>query len=115
MRFLLRAIFWMTVVILILPSDPESGPEAPQVTLVQALEALRGTVNDLSHFCVRNPDLCETGETVIQVVADKARYGIEQLQAYLDQNAGGDNTLTADDAVIPWQGGLDAPVVADAR
>lgn len=104
MRFLFRTVFWLTVVILLLPSDPDANPDAPQLTLVDAMDAIRGTITDLSQFCVRNPELCQTGETVIQVVADKARYGIEQLQTYLDQNAVGDNTLTAEDAGIPWQG-----------
>jgi hypothetical protein len=115
MRFLLRTVFWLTVIILLLPSDPDAGPEAPQVTLVDALDAVRATITDLSQFCVRNPELCETGETVIQVVADKARYGIEQLQIYLDQDAVGENTLTAEDAGIPWQGSASAPMVADNR
>jgi hypothetical protein len=114
MRFLLRTVFWLMVVILLLPSDPDAGPGAPQVTFVQAIDAVRATITDLSQFCSRNPDLCATGEAVIQVVADKARYGIEQLQLYLDQNAVGGNTLTAEDAGIPWQGVPDgAPVVAD--
>jgi hypothetical protein len=115
MRFLLRTVFWLTVIILLLPSDPDAGPEAPQVTLVDALDAIRATITDLSQFCLRNPELCETGETVIQVVADKARYGIEQLQIYLDQDAVGENTLTAEDAGIPWQGAAGAPMVADNR
>ena len=115
MRFLLRTVFWLTVIILLLPSDPDAGPEAPQVTLVDALDAVRATITDLSQFCVRNPELCETGETVIHVVADKARYGIAQLQIYLDQDAVGENTLTAEDAGIPWQGSASAPMVADNR
>ena len=111
MRFLLRTVFWLTVVILLLPSDPDAGPEAPQVSLVQAVDAIRAMITDLSQFCVRNPELCQTGEAVIQVAADKARYGIEQLQTYLDHNAVGENTLTAEDAGAPWQGVGEAPTV----
>ncbi len=103
MRFLIRITFWLAVVFLLLPSDPEGGPNAPQVTFVEALNAIRATANDLANFCTRNPDLCETGGAVAQVVADKARYGIEQLQTYLEDNFGAD-TLTAEDADIPWQG-----------
>lgn len=114
MRFLFRVAFWLTVIVLLLPSDPDGGPDAPQVTLVQALDAVRATISDLSQFCIRNPELCETGEAVIQVVADKARYGVEQIQAYLDRN-GGQNTLTAEDTDAPWQGVVSGPMVADDR
>lgn len=103
MRFLFRVTFWLAVVLLLLPSDPDSGTDAPQVSFVEALNAVRATFNDLAHFCTRNPDLCETGGAVVQVVADKARYGIEQLQVYLEENIGAD-TLSIEDAEIPWQG-----------
>lgn len=112
MRFLFRVAFWLVVVVLLLPSDPDGRTDGPQVTFVQGLEAVRATVNDMSQFCARNPDLCATGEAVVQIVADKARYGIEQLQAFLDQNDIEENTLTADDEIIPWQGTASPPVVA---
>jgi hypothetical protein len=111
MRFIIRVVFWLAVIILLLPSDPNAGPDAPQVTFMQALNAVRGTINDLSQFCTRNPDLCATGGDIIAVAADKARYGIEQIQAYLDHNTGGADTLTAEDTNIPWQGS--AAVVAE--
>ncbi len=97
MRFLLRIVFWLAVVILLLPSDPNAGPNAPQVTFMQALEVVRGTISDLSQFCSRNPDVCQTGGDIIAVAADKARYGIEQVQTYLEHNGGDANTLTASD------------------
>lgn len=115
MRFIFRVAFWLTVVILLLPSDPDGGPDAPQVTFVEALNAVRATFNDLANFCTRNPDLCETGGEVIQVVADKARYGIEQLQTYLDETVTGGDTLTAEDEEIPWQGEDANAQVAEVR
>lgn len=112
MRFLVRIVFWLAVVILLLPSDPNAGPNAPQVTFMQALEVVRGTISDLSQFCSRNPDVCETGGDIIAVAADKARYGIEQVQTYL-AHADDTNTLTAEDADMPWQGIPSAAVVAE--
>lgn len=118
MRFIIRTAFWLTVIFLLLPSDPDAGPDAPRVSLMDALAAVRGTVADLSQFCVRNPDLCETGGEIVQVVADKARYGLDQIQAMLDGDEEGPETgtptgtLTADDTTIPWQGTVSAAVVA---
>lgn len=106
MMFIFRAAFWLSVVILLLPGDPEAGAEAPRVTLVEALGAARATVDDLSRFCVRNPDVCATGEAVVEVMADKARYGFEQIQGYLDRatiEAEAEGTLTPDDIDEPWQ------------
>ena len=115
MRFIFRTVFWLTLIFLLLPSDPDAGPDAPRVTLMEALDAVRGTVADLSQFCVRNPDLCETGGEIVQVVADKARYGLDQIQTMLDDNGVAENTLTADDTTIPWQGTVSAPVVAEGN
>jgi hypothetical protein len=113
MRFIIRTVFWLTLIFLLLPSDPESGPDAPRVSLMDALDAVRGTITDLSQFCDRNPDLCTTGGEIVQVVADKARYGLDQIQGLLDNGGVAENTLTADDTTIPWQG-EDLPIVATA-
>lgn len=104
MRFLFRVAFWLTVVVLLLPSDPGADPNAPQVSFVEALNAVRDTFNDLANFCTRNPLSCETGGAVVEIVADKARYGLEQLQGYLETTIAEENTLTAADTEIPWQG-----------
>ena len=113
MRFIIRAAFWLALIFLLLPSDPESGPNAPKVSLMDALDAVRGTITDLSQFCDRNPDLCTTGGEIVQVVADKARYGLDQIQGLLDNGDVAESTLTADDTTIPWQGEY-SPVVATA-
>lgn len=115
MRFIIRSVFWLAVILLLLPSDPDAGPDAASVTFMEALNAVRGTVADLSQFCVRNPELCETGGELAQVVADKARYGLDQIQALLDAEPIQEDTLTADDADAPWQGVVSAPVVAEGN
>jgi len=104
-RFAFRVVFWLTIVIIFLPADPERGVEAPRVTFFQAVSAVQATVADLSRFCDRNPDVCHTGSSAAQVVAGKAAYGVRQLQDYLD----GDDpipadTLTPDDVEAPWAG-----------
>lgn len=99
MMFLLRAAFWLCVVILFLPADPNRPEDAPSVTVLEAFMAARATVADLAQFCDRNPDVCATGEAVVDVMVDKASYGIEQIQGYLDED-----TLTSEDVEVPWQG-----------
>jgi hypothetical protein len=106
--FLLRSAFWLTVVILLIPADPQSG-EAPRVTLVNALVAAQATFADVSGFCERNPDVCITGSAAIDVFAEKAGNGVELIRTYLDgeapaENEGERGTLTTDDLAQPWQG-----------
>lgn len=53
------------------------------MTVLELMIAARDIVWDISHLCERNPDLCETGGEVGQILADKARYNIGQLTDYL--------------------------------
>lgn len=105
MFFLLRIAFWLCVVILFLPADPERGENAPSVTVLELMVAARDIVWDFAQICVRNPELCETGGEVGQIIVDKARYNIGQLTEYLaaDNIAEPANTLTAGDVATPWQ------------
>jgi hypothetical protein len=105
--FLLRSAFWLTIVILLIPADPQSG-EAPRVTVVNALMAAQATLADLGGFCDRNPDVCITGSAAIDVFTEKAGNGVEMIYQYFgetgDDADGNRGTLTTDDMVLPWQG-----------
>jgi hypothetical protein len=106
--FLLRSAFWLTIVILLIPADPQSG-EAPRVTVVNAFMAAQATVADFSGFCTRNPEVCTTGSAAIEVFAEKAENGVEMIYHYIDGTEpadaeAGHGTLTNDDLVQPWQG-----------
>lgn len=101
MMFLLRAVFWLCVVILFLPANPDRPADAPSVTVLEAFMAARATVADLAQFCDRNPDVCATGGAVVDVMVDKASYGLEQIRRHLDD----EGTLTEEDVEVPWQGG----------
>jgi hypothetical protein len=104
--FLLRSAFWLTIVILLIPADPQSG-EAPRVTVVNALMAAQATVADLGGFCHRNPDVCITGSAAFDVFAEKAGNGIELIYSYFGDGKDAEETrgtLTTDDIALPWQG-----------
>lgn len=107
--FLLRSAFWLAIVILLIPADPQSG-EAPRVTVIEAFMAAQATVADLSGFCNRNPDVCMTGSAAIDVLAEKAGNGVEMIYRLLDGDeaeVGGDSgTLTTEDLALPWQGAV---------
>jgi hypothetical protein len=111
--FLIRAAFWLSVVIMFIPGDPQSDTPAPRVTVIETLVAARAVVADLSNFCERNPDVCVTGNAAFQVFAEKAQNGAKMLYQYLDkkfESGGTDDeqgTLTGDDRTPDWQGPQD--------
>jgi hypothetical protein len=109
--FLIRAAFWLSVVIMFIPADPQSETPAPRVTVIEGLVAARAVVADLSNFCDRNPDVCVTGSAAFQVFAEKAQSGARMLYQYLDKKFedGGaavdeQGTLTGDDRAPEWPG-----------
>lgn len=108
--FLIRAAFWLSVVVMFIPADPETDTPAPRVSVIEGLVAARAVVADLSSFCERNPDVCVTGNAAFQVFAEKAQSGARLLYRYFDagyERTGDDNqqgTLTGDDRAPDWRG-----------
>ncbi len=104
--FLIRAAFWLSLVVLLLPADPQTGEQAPRVTAIEALVAARAAVLDLSAFCDRNTDVCTTGSNAFQLFTDKVRYGVHFIQDYFDRPSGDGNsdTLKREDVQPPWHG-----------
>ena len=104
--FIIRASFWLGVVVLLLPGDPNSGADAPRVSAMQALVATRSAIADFSTFCERNPATCATGSTAVQVFASKVRYGAELLSGYLSHSKAADEhgTLKSEDMQPGWRG-----------
>lgn len=122
--FLIRTAFWLSLVILLLPTGNSSGdaipPVSPEadVTTGAALGAARDTIADLSAFCQRNPDTCATGSAALRVFGQKAQNGARMVYEYLakhpvdvmtadsDDEPGSPaaDTLRAEDLEVPWQG-----------
>jgi hypothetical protein len=105
--FLIRAAFWLSLVVMLIPADPDSGQEAPRVSAMQAIFAARATVADMSGFCNRNPDVCSTGGAAFSVFAEKARIGARKLYDYFGDDGEGDpdgDTLRQEDLEPGWRG-----------
>jgi hypothetical protein len=54
----------------------------------QALSAAQTAAHDVSQFCIRNPDVCDTGGAAFHVFADKVRYGTKMLYGYFSDDDG---------------------------
>jgi hypothetical protein len=105
--FLIRAAFWLSLVVMLIPADPDSGQEAPRVSAMQAFFAAKATVADMSGFCDRNPDVCSTGGAALKVFTEKARIGARKLYDYFGDDAEqdpGSDTLRLDDLEPGWRG-----------
>lgn len=117
MFFLLRCAFWIALVLLILPIDTgEDGKDGIGINPVAAFFAAQSTISDLSGFCERNPQTCETGGQAISQIGAKAKVSARMLYEYLDENGelttGATGTLTAADLEPIWSLGEGAAPAA---
>ena len=96
MRFLIRTIFWFSLVLLVLPLSPEdSSGAADPVGAFEAINAAREAVGDLSGMCERRPEVCETGRAAFHTIGVRAREGARIAYEFLDtQVEEPDGTIT---------------------
>ena len=89
MFFLLRMVFWLGLVLVLLPRDktPESE-KLPQIGVSQAVQAATAAVTDMSQFCKRQPAACEVGGQAATVLGQRAQDGARKLyQTITDKKA----------------------------
>jgi hypothetical protein len=86
MFFLLRMAFWLSVVLILLPSgSAERGPPAGGVGASDAISAASATVHDLKGFCSREPDACTIGSQVATSIGYRAQAGAKMLYDFLTE------------------------------
>jgi hypothetical protein len=135
MRFLIKASFWLMVVVLLLPADPGSRGDARQhVSAIEALGAAQAAVEDATGFCERKPEACVIGSQAFQTFGEKAQHGAKLLYELLSarfaakpdpapRNTGsvrfgprpGQHTLEPDDLAPAWMGPDAKPVPMPPR
>jgi hypothetical protein len=122
MFFLIRTAFWLSIVVMLLPT-PESAkvPEA-QFSTGQAISAASATVSDMGQFCSRQPAACEVGSSMLSYLGHKAvasaKWAYEAMTAKSESGPSAlartsprvididnsQNTLTASDTTPGWRG-----------
>mgnify|MGYP001606087841 CR=1 FL=1 len=108
MFFLLRAAFWLSLVVLLIPADPAETPAngaARTVSTFEAIGAAHSALRDAEGFCERNPAACDTGRVALEGFGAKARTGARWVHDRLD----GDK---AEAAPMRTPSGADEPRVA---
>jgi hypothetical protein len=134
MFFLLRMAFWMSVVLVLLPSGgSQRTPTAPSSELgaMETLSAASATVSDMSRFCTRQPDACALGSQAAAALGQRAQAGAKMVYHFINERgergapretgsvtarptrqvasqaapaAKSQDTLTAADLVPAWRG-----------
>src|SRR5215472_8084581 len=92
MFFLLRMAFWLSVVLILLPTGTSQPQSANSVAATDAISAASATVGDLRQFCTRQPDACTVGSHVATELGYKAQAGAKMLYEFLT------STLASKDA-----------------
>jgi Family of unknown function (DUF5330) len=118
MRFLLRIAFWLTVVVVLLPSIQRGGSATSAIGAGEAVSAAGAAVSDVRQFCVRQPDACVVGSQALTGLGQKAQAGAKMLYEFLSERFGqpgkadkpgragkpAQDTLSPADLAAPWRG-----------
>lgn len=86
MFFLIRVAFWLSIVVLLLPtgSTKETGKQ-PQIGAVDALAAAGAAVSDMRQFCTRQPEACDVGSQAAVAFGQKAQASAKMLYEFLTE------------------------------
>jgi hypothetical protein len=87
MRLLLRMAFWLSVILLLLPSSGGSQ-RAANVSATDALSAAKAIMADLRSFCERQREACAIGSLVVVAIGHRAQAGAKMIYDYLTDRFG---------------------------
>jgi Family of unknown function (DUF5330) len=115
MFFLLRAAFWLGLVLLLLPSSATKSVSPAQPGAADALSAAGATISDLRQFCSRQPEVCKVGGQAAIALEQQARDSAKLLHELWSDKVGTSepnraakpapqNTLKPADRAPAWRG-----------
>jgi hypothetical protein len=85
MMFLLRAAFWLGVVLVLLPSGGTKSDAQTQVSAAEAVTAASAAVSDMGQFCSRQPTACEVGGQAAVALGQRAQAGARMLFEFFSE------------------------------
>jgi hypothetical protein len=103
MLFLLRAAFWLMIIVLLLPTDDQQRSEV--------YGTAQAAVNDVTSFCDRNPETCARGKDAFAVFVQKAQFGARMVMDLIQNKTSGGGTA-AEPTPLPEMQGPDAAAFA---
>src|SRR3981189_684775 len=89
MFFLIRMAFWLSVVLVLLPSggatQPAAAPRA-EIGAVEAVSAASATVGDMRQFCTRQPEACALGSQAAVAFGQRAQAGAKMGDGLINES-----------------------------
>jgi hypothetical protein len=90
MFFLIRMAFWLSVVLVLLPSGgAKQTAAAPgtEIGAAGAVSAASATVSDMRHFCARQPEACALGSQAAVAFGQRAQAGAKMVYELINERA----------------------------
>jgi Family of unknown function (DUF5330) len=85
MFFLLRVTFWLTIVLVLLPTgSPQPVAQGNQVGATDAVVAAGAAVSDMSNFCDRQPEACVVGTQAAVAIGHRAQAGAKMVYEFIN-------------------------------
>lgn len=108
--FILRTIFWLGLVVLMLPPVSDGKTPPPRISLFETLSATRTLISDLAGLCSRNEAACAASRETIDLVAGKIRTGAGIAAAMVKTGQAGIDrgSLTGEDLNHRWSARSDS-------
>lgn len=115
MFFLLRAAFWIGLVLILIPSEGPRPPDAPKIATGDAVSAAAAALSDATRFCDRQPEACAVGSQTAAYLGHRAQAGAKRLYGIVNDKGeprparsraatiSSQNTLSAGDRAIPFR------------
>jgi hypothetical protein len=108
MFFLLRMAFWLSLVLILLPTGSTQHVQSGNdVGPSEAISAASATVQDMRGFCTRQPDACSVGSQVAVSLGYRAQAGAKMLYDFLTEK------LASREAATPARTGSIVKAVQD--
>lgn len=86
MFFLLRVAFWLSIVLVLLPSGtPKTATQTASVGPIEAVSAAGAAVSDMSQFCDRQPEACVVGAQAAQAFGQRAQAGARMVLDFINE------------------------------
>jgi hypothetical protein len=104
MWFFVRMIFWLSAVLVLLPTSGSQTVPKSQVSVSEAFSAAEGAVTDFEHFCERQQEACVVGSRTAMTLGQRAQAGAKMLYEFLSQRLESDESKsvrTTDSIPLP--------------
>jgi|AmaraimetFIIA100_FD_contig_51_5452381_length_462_multi_4_in_0_out_0_1 hypothetical protein len=104
MWFFVRMIFWLSAVLVLLPTSGSQTVPKSQVSVSEAFSAAEGAMTDFEHFCERQQEACVVGSRTAMTLGQRAQAGAKMLYEFLSQRLESDESKsvrTTDSIPLP--------------